>query len=90
MVTISLGVDVAMVTIRFLNKEVYVRSAIHICVTCHARILQLQLGRSANISILVFLMISRTSVVISQRVSYKCFLIVIIVNVNKSTLIGSL
>ena len=36
-VTRSLGGAVAMVTISFQNREGYVRSAIRISVTCHAR-----------------------------------------------------
>ena len=53
-----------MVTIRFKNREGYVRYAIHIRVTCHARTLPLGLGGSIDVPILVFLMISWTSVVI--------------------------
>ena len=79
-----------MVTIRFCNREGYVRLAIHICVTYHTRTLPLQLGGSANIPILVCPMISRTSVIIPQQVSYKRFLVMIMVNGHKPTLIGSL
>ena len=89
-VTISLGGAAAMVTIQFWNREGYVRSAIHICVTCHARTLPLRLGGSVNIPILVCLMIRQTSVVIPQLVSYKRFLILLMVNGHKSTLIDSL
>ena len=79
-----------MVTTRFRNREGYVRSAIHICVTYHTRTLTLRLGGSVNVPILVCLMISRTSVVILQQVSYKRFLIVLMVNGHNPTLIGSL
>ena len=79
-----------MVTIWFWNREGYVRSAIHICVTYHARTLPLWLGGSVNVPILVFPMISRTNVVIPQRVSYKRFLVLLMVNGHKPTLIGSL
>ena len=70
-VTRSLGGAAAMVTIRFWNKEEYVRSAIHICVTYHNRTLPLRLDGIVNDPILVFPMISRTSVVIPQQVSYE-------------------
>ena len=89
-VTRSLGGDAAMVTIQFRNREGYVRSAIQICVTYHTRTLQLWLGGSVNVPILVFPMISRTSVVIPQQVSYKRFIIVLMVNGHKPKLIGSL
>ena len=79
-----------MVTIRFWNKEEYVRSAIHICVTYHNRTLTLRLGGSVNVPILVCPMSSRTSVMIPQQVSYKQFLVVLVVNGNNPTLIGSL
>ena len=79
-----------MVSIWFRYREGYVRSAIHICVTCHARNLPLRLGGSVNVPILVCPMISWTSVVIPQRVSYKRSLIVLMVNGHKPTLIGSL
>ena len=79
-----------MMTIRFWNREGYVRSAIHICLTCHARTLTLRLVGSFNITILVFPMISKTSAVIPERVYYKRFLIVLMVNEHKPTFIGSL
>ena len=79
-----------MVIIRFRNREGYVRFAIHISVTCHTRNLPLRLGGSVNVPILVCPMISRTSVVIPQQVSYKRFLIMLMVNGHKPTLIGSL
>ena len=79
-----------MVNIRFWNIEGYVRSAIHISVTCHARTLLLRLDGSVNVPIIVCLGISCTSVVITQQVSYKRFLVVVKVNGNKPTLIGSL
>ena len=79
-----------MVTIRFCNREEYVRSAIHICVTYHNRTLTLRLGGSVNVPILVCPIISWTSVVIPQQVSYKLFIIVLMVNGHKPTLIGSL
>ena len=79
-----------MVNIRFCNIEGYVRSAIQICVTYHSRTLTLGLGGSVNVPILVCSMISRTIVVIPQKVSYKRFLIVVMVNGHNPTLIGSL
>ena len=78
-VTRSLGGAAAMVTIRFWNREGYVRSAIQICVTCHARTLLLRLGGSVNFPILFYPMISWTSVVTPQWVSYKRFIIVLMV-----------
>ena len=89
-VTRLLGGATAMMTIRFWNRETYVRSAIHICVTCHDRTLPLRLGGNVNNPILVFPMISRTSVVIPQQVSYKLFITVLTVNGHKPTLIRSL
>ena len=79
-----------MVTIQFCNREGYAISAIHIFVTCHAINTPLRLGGSVNIPILVCPMISRNSVVIPQRVSYKRFLILLVVNGHKPTLIDSL
>ena len=79
-----------MVTIWFWNREGYVITAINICETCHARTLLLQLCGSVNVPILVCLIISRTNEVIPQRVSYKSFLFVIMVNGHNPTLIGSL
>ena len=58
-----------MVNIRFWNKERYVRFAMHMCVTYHTINLPLRLGGSANVPILVCLIISRTSVVKLQQVS---------------------
>ena len=79
-----------MVTIQFRERDGYVRSGIHICVTYYTRILPLRLGGSVNVPILVCLMTSRTSVVIPHQVSYKRFFIVIMVNGHKPTLLGSL
>ena len=79
-----------MVTIRYHNREGYVRSAIHIFVTYHNRTLTLRLGESVNVPIIVCSVISCTSVVILHQVSFKRFLIVLMVNGNKPTLIGSL
>ena len=76
-----------MVNIPFWNREGYVRSTIHIFVTCHARILPLWLGGSVNFPILVCWMISWNSVVIPQRVSYQHFLVVFMDNGYKPTLI---
>ena len=90
MVTRLLGGAVAMVTISFQNREGYVRSAIRISVTCHARKLPLRLESIFNIPILVWSIISQTSLVIPQWVSYKLFLMVLIVNGHDPTLIGSL
>ena len=89
-VTRSVGGAAAMVTIWFRNREGYVRSAIHICVTYYTITLPLRLVESVNFPILVCPMISQTSVVIPQQVSYKRFLIVRMVNGHKPTLIGSL
>ena len=79
-----------MVTILFRNKEIYVRFSIQICVTYYTRTLTLRLGGGVNVPILVCPMISWTSVVIPQKVSYKRFLIMLMVNGHKPTLIGSL
>ena len=79
-----------MVTIWFRNIEGYLRYTIHICETCHARTLSLLLCGSVNVPILVCLMIIPASVVIPQRVSYKNFIIMLMVNGNNPTLIGSL
>ena len=79
-----------MVTIWFQNREGYVRFAIHICVTYHIITLPLLVGESVYVFILVCPMISRTSVVIPQQLSYKRFLIMLMVNGHKPTLIGSL
>ena len=89
-VTRSLGGAAAMVNIRFWNREGYVRFAIHIFVNYHNITLPLRLGGIVNITILVCPMISRTSVVITKQVSYKRFLIMLMVNGHKPTLIGSL
>ena len=86
----SLGGAVAMVTISFCNREGYVRFAIRICVTYHTRTLPSRLGGSVNVPIIVCPVISRTSVVTPQQVSYKHFLIMLMVNGHKPTLIGSL
>ena len=79
-----------MVTIQFWNREGYVRFAIHICVTYHTRTLPLRLGGSVNIPIIVFPVIIKTSVMIPQQVSYKRFIVMIMVNGHNPTLIGSL
>ena len=79
-----------MVTIRFCNREGYLRSAIYICVTYHTRNLPFWLGGSVNVHILVCPMISRNSMVIPHQVSYKLFLIVLMVNGHNPSLIGSL
>ena len=79
-----------MVTIWFRNREGYVRFAIHISVNYHTRTLPFQLGDNVNVTILVCPMISRTSVVIPQKVSYKRFLIMLMVNGHTPTLTGSL
>ena len=79
-----------MMTILFQNREGYVRSATHICVTYRTRNLTLRLGGSVNIPILVCLMISQTSVVIPQQVYFEHFIVVLMFNVHYPTLIGSL
>ena len=89
-VTNFLGGAAAVVTIQIQNREGYVRSSIHICVTYHTRTLRLRLGGNVNVPIIVCYMISQTSMVILQQVSNKSFLIVLMVNGNKPTLIGSL